>query len=101
MLFTKLTKNQRGKAKNYEKNICKVEVASEWLELRCRCQNMLKQILYQKPSEYVKSVKYTRDNEKLAIDQLSQQEKVIIQPCGLYIDPDVPYLDTKPDGIKS
>lgn len=91
--------------------------SSEWLELRrniltasnfgrvikrrmdVSCQNMVKDILYKKSIDHVKSIKHGRDNEKLALEQLSQQEKVEIHPCGLYIDPDVPYLGASPDGI--
>lgn len=90
--------------------------SSEWLELRRNiltasnfgrvikrrsdnsCQNMVKDILYKKSIDHVKAIKHGKENEKIALDQLSQQEKVEIHPCGLYIDPDVPYLGATPDG---
>jgi hypothetical protein len=90
---------------------------SEWLELRrniltasnfgrvirrrldTSCQNMVKDILYKKSIDHVQSIRHGKDNEKLALEQLSAQENVKILSCGLYIDPDVPYFGASPDGI--
>lgn len=111
-----LQKTSEERQKITEKTVLQ-SGSSEWLELRrniltasnfgrvikrrmfISCQNMVKHILYQKPIDHVKSIKHGKENEKLAIDQLSQQEQVIIQPCGLFIDPDLPYLGATPDGI--
>lgn len=91
--------------------------SSEWLELRrniltasnfgrvikrrpdISCQNMVKDLLYKKSIEHVQSIKHGKDSEKIALEQLSRQENVEILPCGLYIDPDVPYFGATPDGI--
>ena len=37
--------------------------------------------------------------KKKALDQLSRQAETIIRPCGLFIDPDIPYLGATPDGL--
>lgn len=90
---------------------------SEWLELRrniltssnfgrvikrrlyTSCQNIVKDILYKKSIEHVQSIRHGKDNEKLALEQLSAQENIKILTCGLHIDPDVPYFAASPDGI--
>lgn len=91
--------------------------SSEWLELRRNlltasnfgrvikrrtdfsCKNMVKDILYKKCIDHVKSIKHGKDSENLALEQLSQQENIKIEPCGLFIDPDVPYIGATPDGL--
>lgn len=60
---------------------------------------MVKDILYKKCIDHVKSIKHGKDSENLTLQHLSQQENIKVEPCGLYIDPDVPYVGAAPDGI--
>ena len=40
-----------------------------------------------------------KEYENVALSQLSIQEKIDIQPCGLFIEANIPYLGGTPDGI--
>lgn len=91
--------------------------SSEWMELRrnlltasnfgrvikrrpdISCANLVKDLLYKLCLDHVKSIKHGRDNEKVAIEQLSRQENVVIRPCGLFIDQDIQFLGASPDGL--
>ncbi|CAK1589570.1 unnamed protein product [Parnassius mnemosyne] len=90
--------------------------SSEWLELRrslltasnfgkvikmrpdTSCANIVKQLLY-KININAAPMQHGREYEKKALQQLSTQEALDIRPCGLYIDPEIPYLGATPDGI--
>lgn len=90
--------------------------SSEWLELRrslltasnfgriikmrpdTSCASTVKQLLY-KINIDAAPLLHGRESEKKALDQLSRQEKVDIRPCGLFIDPEIPYLGATPDGL--
>lgn len=90
--------------------------SSEWLELRrslltasnfgkiikmrrdTSCASTVKQLLY-KINIDAAPIQHGRENEKKALDQLSRQEKVDIRSCGLFIDPEIPYLGATPDGL--
>ncbi|XP_048481126.1 uncharacterized protein LOC119691926 isoform X1 [Plutella xylostella] len=62
------------------------------------CANTVKQLLY-KISIDAESIQHGNENEKTALDQLAAQEAIDIRPCGLFIDPDIPYLGATPDGL--
>lgn len=47
------------------------------------------------------STKHGKDSEKTAIKQLERQENIQIEPCGLFIDEEFPFLGASPDGICS
>lgn len=39
------------------------------------------------------------ENEKQALQQMERQENIKIDPCGLFIDCEYPFIGAKPDGI--
>lgn len=93
--------------------------SSEWMELRrslltasnfgrvikrkltTRCANLVKDILYKTNIDHVASIKHGLLNEKTAIMQLAKQTGIAIEPCGLFLDEDLPFLGATPDGIIS
>lgn len=44
------------------------------------------------------AVHYGLDNEERARRKLSEQENVVIEECGLFIDDELEYLGTTPEG---
>ncbi|KAL4720785.1 hypothetical protein ACJJTC_015668 [Scirpophaga incertulas] len=92
---------------------------SEWLELRrslltasnfgkvvtrrndVSCHNMIKELLYKSKIDHISAIKHGKDSEKIAIKQLETQEKIKIEPCGLFIDEEIPFLGATPDGLSS
>ena len=47
----------------------------------------------------VASVRYGRENESIALNQLANQENIVIDKCGLFLDNDHSYLGASPDGV--
>lgn len=93
--------------------------SSLWLELR-RClltastfskickrrqnQNsapLVKALLYGYDLSNIASVKHGKENEVKALLQLSMQENVVIEKCGLFIDKQYCFLGATPDGTFS
>lgn len=91
--------------------------SSEWMELRrslltasnfgkiikrrqdTSCANTVKALLYKTDIGHVTSVKHGREHEKIALAQLAFEQDIDINPCGLFIDKNIPYLGATPDGI--
>lgn len=87
---------------------------SEWLELRRhlitasnfgliikRQKNfsaVVKSLLYKSNLSHIPSIKHGIEHEPIAIQQLEIQENVKIEPCGLFIDRNDPFLGATPDG---
>ncbi|CAB3252762.1 unnamed protein product [Arctia plantaginis] len=110
-----LKKSEEERTRTERQTILQSE-SSEWLELRrslltasnfgkvikmkpdTSCANIVKQLLYKINIEAV-PLQHGREYEKKALQQLSTQEAVDIRHCGLYIDPEIPYLGATPDGI--
>lgn len=100
-----------------ERNTILQSGSSEWLELRRQiltasnfgrvikrrndvsCCNLVKDILYKQSIGHVQSIKHGQDNENIAKEQLAKQENVKIEPCGLFLDQEIPFLGASPDGI--
>lgn len=60
----------------------------------------MKDLLYKvKDLEHIDSIKHGRDHEKMALQQLEAQENIRIRPCGLFLDPEIPFLGASPDGL--
>ncbi|GBP59028.1 hypothetical protein EVAR_15031_1 [Eumeta japonica] len=38
-------------------------------------------------------------NEEIALEQLAVQERVNIEPCGIFIDEELPFIGASPDGL--
>lgn len=90
---------------------------SDWLELRknmvtasnfgkiikkrqnTSSANLVKNLLYSENISHVASIAHGVENEKLALQQLEQQEKIIIEPCGLFVDRKYAFIGATPDGI--
>ena len=91
--------------------------SSEWLDLR---KNMLtasnfgvvvkrressskaklvQNILYKSNLSNVTAIAHGVDNEQLALQQLAIQENVTINPCGLFVDHEYPFIGATPDGL--
>ena len=116
LLFQEL-ENRKNDRSRIEKLTVLQSESSEWLELRrkmvtasnfgkiinrlqhTKCANLVKSMLYGRDLSNVASICHGKENEKTALKQLSCQEKVEIQPCGLFIDPKFPFLGATPDGI--
>lgn len=99
-----------------ERNTILQSESSEWLELRrslltasnfgrvikmrpdTSCASIVKQLLY-KINTDAAPIQHGKEHEKKALDQLSRQENIEIRPCGLFIDPQIPYLGATPDGL--
>ncbi|CAG4959208.1 unnamed protein product [Colias eurytheme] len=114
--LSNLQKSEEERRKIERSTVLQSE-SSEWLELRrtlltasnfgrvikmradTSCTSIVKQLLY-KLNIDVAPVRYGKENEKKkALDQLCVQEGVEISPCGLFIDPEIPYLGATPDGL--
>lgn len=63
------------------------------------CVNLVKDIIYKGSIGHVNSIKHGQVNENIAKDQLSKQDNIKIEPCGLFIDRELPFLGASPDGI--
>ncbi|KAL4718119.1 hypothetical protein ACJJTC_005933 [Scirpophaga incertulas] len=62
---------------------------------------MIKELLYKSKIDHISAIKHGKDSEKIAIKQLETQEKIKIEPCGLFIDEEIPFLGATPDGLSS
>lgn len=88
--------------------------SGEWLEIRKllltasnfgavvkrkkNFHSLVKNILYRSNLSSIASVAHGIKNEAFALQQLASQENVVIEECGLYVDPDCPYIGATPDG---
>lgn len=91
--------------------------SSDWIELR---KNMLtasnfglvvkrrentskaklvENILFQRNLNNIAAIAHGVENEHLALQQLAIQEKVTIEPCGLFVDHEYPFIGATPDGL--
>lgn len=62
------------------------------------CHNNVVAVLH--PRELnTESVKYGRINESVAIQMYEKKFGVKVTPCGLFVDPEHPYLGASPDGV--
>lgn len=61
------------------------------------CGNTIKDILYRHFDN--SSMKYGRMHEKDAIESIKQSLNIQVNPSGLFINPNVPYLGATPDGL--
>lgn len=118
-LFLSNLKEQASKRHEIERATVLQAESSLWLELR-RCiltassfakickrranQNsapLVKSVLYSYNLDHITSIKHGRDNESKALAQLSVQENINIEKCGLFIDEQYFYLGATPDGLCS
>lgn len=60
---------------------------------------LVKSILYGYSLDHVASIKYGKENEGKAIEQLAIQEDITIQKCGIFIDETNCFLGASPDGL--
>lgn len=60
---------------------------------------LVENILYKSNLGNIAAIAHGVENEQLALKQLALQEKVIIEPCGLYVDHEYPYVGATPDGL--
>lgn len=115
--FPKLSKKQASNRHEIERNTNLQAESALWLELR-RCirtaskfgkvckrkanQNsapLVKSLLYSYSLDHVPAIKHGKENEALALAQLSRQENIIIEKCGLFIDEELCFLGAMPDGL--
>lgn len=100
-----------------ERNTILQRDSSEWLEIRknlitasnfgpvCKRQvskdtaPLVKNILYKSNISHVVSIAHGIENEQQALQKIEQQENVSIEPCGLFIDKDFPFIGATPDGL--
>ncbi|XP_047525801.1 uncharacterized protein LOC125063416 [Pieris napi] len=60
---------------------------------------LVKSIVYSYSLDKVPAIEYGKSNEKSAIDQLQQQENIVVEKCGLFIDKEHYFLGASPDGL--
>ncbi|RVE44807.1 hypothetical protein evm_010520 [Chilo suppressalis] len=60
---------------------------------------LVENILYKSNINNVAAIAHGVENEGLALKQLAIQEKVVIAPCGLFIDDEYPFIGATPDGL--
>jgi hypothetical protein len=110
----KLTNNER---RDIERRTVLQSECAEWLERRrnlltasvfgkvCKRREntkfgpLVKRLLYSQSLANVKAVKYGKENESIALQQLSVQERIKIERCGLFIDDVYDFIGATPDGI--
>lgn len=64
------------------------------------CASLVKRILQPKNAICnLPAVRYGLENEERAKQKLSEQERVVIKDCGLFLDDEFEYLGTSPDGL--
>lgn len=61
--------------------------------------NFIRKMLYPTGEIRTPSILYGRTNERTAIRLYEEQQQVEVQPCGLFIDTEYPFLASSPDGI--
>lgn len=117
--FVNNLKKTEEERQHIERETILQSASSEWLELRRKlltasnfgrvikrrsdvsCRNLVKDLLYKDCISHVTSIKHGRDNEKIAIEQLSRQNNIKIEQCGIFLDEKLPYLGASPDGISN
>lgn len=100
-----------------ERNTILQRDSSEWLEIRknlitasnfgpvCKRQvtkdtaPLVKNKLYKSNISHVASIAHGIENEQQALQKIQEQENVSIEPCGLFIDKENPFLGATPDGL--
>ncbi|RVE50458.1 hypothetical protein evm_004883 [Chilo suppressalis] len=68
---------------------------------RCNISSapLVKSLVYSYSLNSVTAIEYGKTNEKTAIKQLEQQEGIVVQKCGLFIDQKYFFLGASPDGL--
>ncbi|CAG5056443.1 unnamed protein product [Parnassius apollo] len=66
---------------------------------RCNINSapLVKSLVYSYSLNGVPSIEYGKTNETIAIKQLEQQEGIVVQKCGLFIDQNYFFLGASPD----
>ncbi|PZC74694.1 hypothetical protein B5X24_HaOG207319 [Helicoverpa armigera] len=60
---------------------------------------LVQNILYQPNLAQIRPVAHGLENERFALQQLALQEKVTVEPCGLFVDQEYPFIGATPDGL--
>lgn len=60
---------------------------------------LVKSLVYSYSLNNVPAIKYGKSNEKIALKQLQQQEGIVVEKCGLFIDEKHFFLGASPDGL--
>lgn len=115
--FLKSLPSSEEDRRQVEKSTILQRESSEWLELRRKLltasnfskvvnkrqnssvKNLVKNLIYPKNLSHVPSLKHGIEHEATATEQLASQLKIQIEPCGLFIDKNLPFLGATPDGI--
>ncbi|KAF2887522.1 hypothetical protein ILUMI_18653 [Ignelater luminosus] len=67
------------------------------------CHSLIKQLLYSISSHTIKNLpaplRYGRINEEKAIEAFTNITWLVVNPCGLFIYKEKPYLGASPDGL--
>ncbi|KOB65541.1 Uncharacterized protein OBRU01_22709 [Operophtera brumata] len=116
-LFLKNLEKNEYQRKQIERDTIFQSDSSEWLELRrnlltssnfgkiikrrsnISCSNIVRDLIYKKPIDHVRSIKHGREKEAIAKQQLEKEKNIKIQACGLFLDEKIPFLGASPDGI--
>ncbi|GBP90192.1 hypothetical protein EVAR_64174_1 [Eumeta japonica] len=60
---------------------------------------LVQNILYKSNLRNIAAIAHGVENEELALQQLAMQEKVTIEPCGLFVDNEYLFVGATPDGL--
>ncbi|GFR05061.1 yqaJ domain-containing protein [Trichonephila clavata] len=79
-----------------------VRLSSSFKEILCRrlssSANLVKRLLYGSRLT-TKAMRYGLANEEIARKLYSSKYSIDVKDCGLFVDPENPYLCTSPDGL--
>lgn len=71
----------------------------ERLKEKKKTRELVKDVLYKDNTSHITSIAHGINHEKIALEQLSAQNNIVIEPCGLFVDNKYPFLGASPDGL--
>ncbi|XP_047516704.1 uncharacterized protein LOC125057211 [Pieris napi] len=81
------------------KNLLTASNFGRVIKRRKRPGNLVKDILYKDNITHITSIAHGIKNEKIALQHLSAQNNIVIEPCGLFVDNKYHFLGASPDGL--
>lgn len=116
-VFLQNLKSQVEQRHDIERETILQAESALWLELRrclltasnfskiCKRRNnissagLVKNLLYKYSLDHVAAIQHGKANEKIALDQLGNQENIVFDQCGLFIDDEHFFLGATPDAL--
>lgn len=66
---------------------------------RERKAKLVENILYKSNLSHITAIAHGVESESVALKQLAIQENVVIEPWGLFVDHQYPFIGATPDGL--